>query len=59
VVAGNVQHFDASGLGADDVGDDAGSSAVVADRAREEILIGWIVTGAALVSALAIYLSRR
>lgn len=59
VVAANVQHFDTSGLGADVAGDDAGSSAVAAALAAEENLIGWIVTGAALVSALAIYLSRR
>jgi hypothetical protein len=59
VVAANVQHFDSSGLGADDVGDDAGAAAVTANLAQQETLITWIVTGAALVSALAIYLSRR
>lgn len=59
VVAANVLQFDSSGLGADDAGDDAGSSAVAADLSRQQDLIAWIVTGAALVSALAIYLSRR
>jgi D-alanyl-D-alanine carboxypeptidase len=59
VVAANVQQFDSSGLGADDVGDDAGSSLIAADLASQENLVVWVVTGAALFSALALYLSRR
>lgn len=59
IVAGDVSNMDISGLGADDVGDDAGMSDLQLELAAQENTIGWVVAAAALVSALAILWSRR
>lgn len=58
-VAGDVAQFDLSGIDADTAADDSGESALELALEEQQNGVLWIVAGAAIVSLLAVWLTRN